>query len=69
MNRELLKYIGKHGDERVSNSHLIFISGLMLRNNEDFGYLYKLSSRLYNTLKSKEDKTLNEVINLFNNKK
>lgn len=69
MNRDLLKYIGKHGDEKISNSHLIFINGLILKSNEDFGYLYKLSSRLYRALKNKEDKTLNEVINFFNNKK
>lgn len=69
MNRELLKYIVKHGDEKVSNSHLIFISCLMRTHNDDFGYLYKLSNRLYKTLKNKEDKTLNEVISFFNNKK
>lgn len=69
MNREFITYLNKHGTERVSNTHLIFINELMKNKNiGEWGMLYKLSNLIYKNVKAKEQKTLNEVVETFNNK-
>lgn len=68
MNRELIKYIEKHGDETISNTHLMFINGLLKGCMSGYGVMYKLTNYIYNTIKNKESKTLSEVINDFNKK-
>ena len=69
MIKELLNYLNKHGTEKISNTHLIFIKDLM-KNKKigEWGMLYKLSNIIYKNIKNKENKTLNDIVENFNNR-
>lgn len=63
MSKDIINYMNKHGTEIVSNSHLFFISSLMKNRINDYGLLYKLSNKIYISIRKKETKTLQEVYN------
>lgn len=70
MNKILITYINKHGEEKISNKHLIFINDLMKNKTiSEWGVLYKLSNYIYKQIKNKETKTLKEIIDNFNYEK
>lgn len=67
-NKELKKYLEKHGNETISIAHFLFINGLLKGCASGYGVMYKLSNYIFITIKNKESKTLSDVIQEYINK-